>query len=138
LQSIATTLGNGKTKRFAKEQALLTTILSESDQALLGMSLPISQGIIKDFTFTWKYPTGIVENVQALVSEYQTARRLFPTKILIHGPPASGKTTVAHLIGDEYEIPVISVETALAEELAKIVTSPSCSRCEVLTCCSGG
>jgi len=86
------------------------------------MSLAIGQGIIKDFTFSWKYPSGIVESVQALVSEYQTTRRLYPTKILIHGPPASGKTSVAQLIGEEYEVPIISVDVVLAEELAKIVS----------------
>ena len=45
-----------------------------------------------------------------LVDEFNQYRGLFPLKILINGPPASGKTHFSKLIAHKYGIPHIRIE----------------------------
>jgi len=44
---------------------------------------------------SWKYKDGILKNMGTVVGEFNTSRGLRPNKILIHGPPASGKSKLA-------------------------------------------
>lgn len=73
------------------------------------------------------HQTGLVENIQAFVDEYQTARHLTPIKIMIHGPPFSGKSTLALRLATFYNLHYCNVEHLMRETVRKLV----CGRCGV-------
>lgn len=64
---------------------------------------------------------GFVEHIATIAEEFVTARDLRPLRIVVHGPPAVGKSALAQLLGAEYHIPVVSAREALARVLARPV-----------------
>lgn len=62
-----------------------------------------------------------MENIQPIINEYKNARGLQPLKIGIHGPPYSGKTTLAKKIAEHYQIHYVNAEQELKEGIEKLV-----------------
>lgn len=52
---------------------------------------------------------GLLENLSAVIDDFRKSRGLNPLKILVHGPPVSGKSTLARALAEEYEVPHISM-----------------------------
>lgn len=63
--------------------------------------------------FPWHCKKGIVRNVHMLNNEFNDYRGLKPVKILITGPPASGKSHYADILAKYYNIPHIKIQDAL-------------------------
>ncbi len=57
----------------------------------------------------------------AIINEYKNARGLQPLKIAIHGPPYSGKTTLAKKIAEHYQIHYVNAENELKEGIERLV-----------------
>lgn len=67
-------------------------------------------------SFLTDYPfsnTDIETMAVQLVEEYKRARNLGPLKIIIDGPPMSGKTTLAKALSHLYQIPYINPKKIL-------------------------
>ena len=62
----------------------------------------------------------MVENVHQLVDEYRDARGLHPLKVMVHGPPASGKTTIARKIAKHYEIHYLDVDEVVTAAISRL------------------
>lgn len=60
-------------------------------------------------------------NAETVVHEYRVFRKLTPVKIIILGPPASGKSTLAQRLADYYKISYIALESLTAETIKKLV-----------------
>eukprot|EP00347_Sterkiella_histriomuscorum_P003365 403364574 len=59
----------------------------------------------------WHSKDGICStSIEMLVKEFNTYRGLFPLKIFVTGPPASGMTHYSKLISEKYGIPHIKIE----------------------------
>jgi adenylate kinase len=56
-----------------------------------------------------------------LVQEYKDARGLWPIKVVIHGPPASGKSTIAQKIAEHYKIHYLEPDEIVSEALVNLV-----------------
>jgi adenylate kinase len=59
--------------------------------------------------FPWHCEKGILENIRKLNDEFNAARGLNPVKIMITGPPASGKSFYADKLAHYYNIPRVHV-----------------------------
>lgn len=59
--------------------------------------------------------------VDIIIKEYKAARNLRPVKIIVLGPPASGKTRVARYLANHYEIHYIHVKTLISDTIQKLV-----------------
>lgn len=68
----------------------------------------------KALKFPWHCQKGIIKNMLALNNEFNENRSLKPVKILITGPPASGKSHYAKILSQYYNIPHITIKDALA------------------------
>lgn len=53
----------------------------------------------------------------ALIQDYKNARGLHPLKVVVLGPPASGKTTLAKKIATHYSTHYIETESVMKEVL---------------------
>lgn len=69
----------------------------------------------------WKLPFRDIIN--EIIKEYKSARNLRPVKIVVLGPPASGKTRVARYLADHYGIQYIHVKTLISITMDKTVVS---------------
>ncbi|KAJ3102300.1 Adenylate kinase 7 [Phlyctochytrium planicorne] len=119
-KAISEGLSTGKVKKAPKELALVNKGLPQSDYDMLLVNLRLEPGHVKDMTFEWKYESGIVENINQLVQEYKDARGLHPLKVIVHGPPASGKTHISRQMATHYEIHYINVEIVIKEAVSRL------------------
>jgi adenylate kinase family enzyme len=63
----------------------------------------------------WYCNGGIVEQIQAIRKEYESRRNLSPLKIMITGPPLSGKSYFAHALSKDYKLPLVTTQNVIAE-----------------------
>ena len=63
----------------------------------------------------------MIENLPQLIQEYKDAHGLSPLKIVIHGPPASGKSTIAKALAEYYELHLVEAEEVVKEAIARLV-----------------
>jgi adenylate kinase len=62
-----------------------------------------------------------MENLQQLIQEYKDARGLSPLKLVIHGPPASGKTYFAKKLATHYEIHYLDFDKVVQDAISRLV-----------------
>lgn len=67
----------------------------------------------------WAAETGIVENIDHIIKEYKQIRNLFPIRLFITGPPASGKTTVVEQLCQHFKLHHIQIKDVLEEAIDK-------------------
>lgn len=75
--------------------------------------------LLKDLKFPWHSEKGIIGNMPKLNKEFNDFRGLNPVKIMISGPPASGKTFYSTQLAKYYNIPHVSVKQ-LSDEALRI------------------
>ncbi|KAJ3067270.1 Adenylate kinase 7 [Podochytrium sp. JEL0797] len=120
VKAISDGLGTGNVKKVPKEMALLNKNLPQSDFDMLLVNLRLEPGHIKEMTFEWKYESGMIENLPALIQEFKDARGLSPLKIILHGPPASGKSFYAQKLAKHYEIHYVELDLIVKDSIAKM------------------
>jgi adenylate kinase len=65
--------------------------------------------------FDWHCKLGIPGNISVLNQEFVETRGLVPVKVIVSGPPASGKTKFAKKLASFYNVPRISVKDVVRE-----------------------
>ena len=60
--------------------------------------------------FPWHCEFGIPENINILRDEFNLYRDLKPAKIIVNGPPYSGKTTIAKIISEKYKLSHLTID----------------------------
>jgi len=63
----------------------------------------------------WHCKAGMAANIDLVKEEFAKARGLRPVKILITGPPCSGKTFFGQQLGEHYNVPHIHMEKLLSD-----------------------
>ncbi len=98
--------------------ALKTVELSEvvdeewSEFLTIDVKLKCSK-VLKEADF-WHCAEGIIPaNLKTLNQEFNLFRGLFPLRILIAGPPASGKSHYASLLAQAYGVPHVTIKEIL-------------------------
>lgn len=75
----------------------------------------------------WFCQSGMLENVKKIADEFCKARKLRAMRVLVGGPPASGKTTLAKQISQHFRIPHLDFdEEKDAEKMVGILSSRVC------------
>ncbi|XP_022909711.1 adenylate kinase 7-like [Onthophagus taurus] len=105
IKALSQTMGTGKVKEIPKEDAFLYADFTQDMFDKFTVNLTMEPGFIaEDMELEWKNEMNLAENMAAIVNEYKTSRKLVPIKILIHGPPAVGKTTLAEKLSEKYNV----------------------------------
>eukprot|EP00929_Paragymnodinium_shiwhaense_P123166 TRINITY_DN9667_c0_g1_i1.p1 TRINITY_DN9667_c0_g1~~TRINITY_DN9667_c0_g1_i1.p1 ORF type:complete len:750 (+),score=273.97 TRINITY_DN9667_c0_g1_i1:181-2430(+) len=71
------------------------------------------------------YKKGLLANLQTVAEEFCKERKLRPIRVLIAGPPASGKTTLAKSVAEHFNIPHLE----LADDLGAMATQLQAKVC---------
>lgn len=82
----------------------------------------------------WHFDMPFRDAIGVIVKEYKAARNLLPVKIIVLGPPASGKTRVARYLADHYGIHYVHVKTLISDTIQRLVSTGVYSRRRI-DCC---
>lgn len=103
-----------------KNQVFLLKDISQVDYDHLTINLKMDQGCVKEMIFEWKYENGFIENISNLIADYRNFFNLNPIKILIHGPPFSGKTFYSKKIALYYSIHYLNCDEIVEEHMKNL------------------
>mmetsp|Transcript_17947 Transcript_17947/g.41872 ORF Transcript_17947/g.41872 Transcript_17947/m.41872 type:complete len:793 (+) Transcript_17947:107-2485(+) len=83
----------------------------------------------------WFSKPGLVSNVASVAAEFTAERQLRAMKVIVSGPPASGKTTLAASIAAHFNIPHLDLGSRSMDECIAAINSKVCHyRGYVLEC----
>ncbi|NXU08008.1 KAD7 kinase, partial [Pardalotus punctatus] len=121
IKCISKNVGPGKIEKVAKENAFLSKELTQMHLDMLLVNLQMECKYVKEnFNMKWAAETGLIENIEQVVMEYKQTRGLMPLKICIHGPPASGKSTIAKELCKHYKLHYIMMNDVISERIANL------------------
>ncbi|EFN64839.1 Putative adenylate kinase 7 [Camponotus floridanus] len=120
VKKISQGLTTGKIKNISKEEALLLPEVSHQVYDQMTVDLNIDPVYIID-RIHWHLDMPFQNVVDIIIKEYKAARNLRPVKIIVLGPPASGKTRVARYLANHYEIHYIHVKTLISDTIQKLI-----------------
>lgn len=65
---------------------------------------------------------GFCARIDSLVEEYRAARDLRPLRLIVLGPPASGKTILASQLARHYRLHYVSLESLVDDTIRQLVS----------------
>mmetsp|Transcript_90349 Transcript_90349/g.156483 ORF Transcript_90349/g.156483 Transcript_90349/m.156483 type:complete len:481 (+) Transcript_90349:58-1500(+) len=121
-------LGHGKTYKVPEKNYIL---YENVEHFIANMKVEAAgMGSMIDDEEEWVSKAGFVENIDKIVSEFKSHRKIQPLRVYLTGPPASGKTYYGKKIAEHFKLVNITVsdvvrefeaqQTQLLELLAKI------------------
>ncbi|KYM99929.1 Putative adenylate kinase 7, partial [Cyphomyrmex costatus] len=120
VKKISQGLTTGNVKSVSKEEALSLPEVSHQVYDQMTVDLNIDPVYIID-QICWYFEMPFRDVVDIVITEYKTARNLRPVKIIVLGPPASGKTRIARYFADYYGIHYIHVKTLVSDTIQKLI-----------------
>ncbi|NXT69283.1 KAD7 kinase, partial [Chaetops frenatus] len=121
VKCISKNVGPGKIEKIPKENAFLSKELTQMQLDMLFVNLRMEAIYLKEnFNMKWVAEAGLIENIAQVVMEYKQTRGLLPLKVFIHGPPASGKSTIAKELCKHYKLHYVRINDVISEKIAEL------------------
>ncbi|XP_076377111.1 adenylate kinase 7-like, partial [Megalopta genalis] len=120
VKRISRALGTGKVKKIPQEEAFLLPDVTQQIYDQMTLNLNAEPEYIAD-QITWHQDSPFRDNIDAVVKEFRTARGLHPLKIIVLGPPASGKSIVARYLADYYGVHYVHAKSLIEETVQTLV-----------------
>lgn len=98
-------MGNGEIKEEPVENCFLSTQFDQFTCNLKIEDIPELK--------SWHCRDGMLSCFSQIVSEFNTYRGLKPNKIVIIGPPVSGKSKAADVLASAYGLPILSIKKVI-------------------------
>lgn len=96
--------------------------INQETYDLMGMNVNIDARYINDRIPYWHLGKPFQFVTDSIIEEYIIARNLCPVKMIILGPPASGKTRVAQYLAEYYDISYIHVKSLIKDAIDELVS----------------
>lgn len=113
MESISKTFSDGNIQNFTPDQALTIPWLSEQLLDYLTADISAVNELLGRVKMT--FSDGFVNSIESVKIEFLECRGVDPLRILICGPPLSGKSYVASRLSYRYSLPLITVDSLIAE-----------------------
>lgn len=78
---------------------------------------------------SWRHS---IDNIENVASEFMEQRRLITKKIVLHGPPGTGKTVLAKMIQAKYGLHYINVGSMINSIMENLVSFNTKITCLIL------
>uniref|UniRef100_A0A8C3D5A9 Adenylate kinase 7 n=1 Tax=Corvus moneduloides TaxID=1196302 RepID=A0A8C3D5A9_CORMO len=99
----------------------LEELVKQMQLDMLFVNLRMEPTYLKEsFNIMWVAEAGLVENIAQVVMEYKQTRGLLPLKVCIHGPPGSGKSTIAEELCKHYKLHYVRINEVISEKIADL------------------
>ena len=109
--------------RVASEAETQEMLVADKSWVYLQSDIKFEQGSINELiTSDWVCEEGLVANIESIVAEFIAKLDLRPVKIVVLGQPAAGKSTFSAHAAAHYNLPLITMESAIAD-IAKEVSN---------------
>ncbi|NXO19695.1 KAD7 kinase, partial [Cisticola juncidis] len=134
IKCISKNVGPGKIEKVPIADAFLSKELTQMQLDMLFVNLRMDPLYVKEnFNIKWVAEGGLIENIAQVVTEYKQTRGLLPLKVYIHGPPASGKSTIAKELCKHYNLHYVRTNDVISEKIAdlKQIVAKESERVEV-------
>ena len=102
IKTISETVGNGQYEAVPLEDAFLEINYEDLTLDMEIENIPSLE--------SWHSKEGFIANVGQVVSEFNLYRGLKPNKIVVMGPPVSGRTKIAEILSNAYGLPVLNIK----------------------------
>ncbi|NWW39866.1 KAD7 kinase, partial [Panurus biarmicus] len=121
VKCISKNIGPGKIEKVPKENAFLSKELTQMQLDMLFVNLRMEPLYLKEnFNIKWFAEAGLIENIAQVITEYKQTRGLLPLKVCVHGPPASGKSTIAKELCKHYKLHYVRINDVISEKIAAL------------------
>ncbi|XP_063255396.1 adenylate kinase 7 isoform X2 [Prinia subflava] len=121
IKCISKNVGPGKIEKVPKANAFVSKELTQKQLDMLFVNLRMHPFYVKEnFNIKWVAEEGLIENIAQVVTEYKQTRGLLPLKVYIHGPPASGKSTIAKELCKHYNLHYVRTNDVISEKIADL------------------
>ncbi|XP_068993629.1 adenylate kinase 7 [Neodiprion pinetum] len=119
-QKISRAMASGKVRKIAREEAFLLNGVTQQNYDMVTLDLNIEPAYLEDANLEWYTDLPFSMNIADIAREYKTARNLHPVKIVVLGPPASGKTRLAKMLAEHYRVHYVHVESLIRDRINKL------------------
>ncbi|KAK2577085.1 hypothetical protein KPH14_005893 [Odynerus spinipes] len=119
VKNISKQLTTGRVKYVAPEDAFLYPEISQEIYDFMTVDLNIDPAYVLE-RIRWHFETPFADNIGQIIKEYRASRELRPIRIIVLGPPASGKTRVARYLADHYRLHYINVQGLINDTIQKL------------------
>lgn len=113
IEAISKTFSNGQIQQFKKDESLIVPWLKETTIDYLTANINAVNELLSRVQM--KYSSGFITSLDTVVQEFIHIRGVDPLRILVCGPPFSGKSYVAQKIAYRYSLPLITPESLLVD-----------------------
>ncbi|NXH40484.1 KAD7 kinase, partial [Dicaeum eximium] len=121
IKCMSKNIGPGKIEKIPKENAFLSKELTQMQLDMLFVDLRMEALYVRDnFNIKWFFEAGLIENIAQVIMEYKQTRGLLPLKVCLHGPPASGKSTIAKELCKHYKLHYVRTSDVISEKIAHL------------------
>ena len=113
VEAISKLYSDGEVQQIDKDQALVIPWMTEATIDYLTADILATNELLARVPMT--NANGFVPSIDQIGKEFMESRNVSPMRILVCGPPLSGRTTLAAKISYRYSIPLISVDSLVSE-----------------------
>jgi adenylate kinase len=114
VSAINSEVGYGAPLNYLKAEEVLLL----KDVELLLVNTRLEASTARQTDYEWKFPEGFVGRIGDVATEFRNTRGLLPVKIVVNGPPTSGKTHLCAELARMYHIHHVSAADVISEYLA--------------------
>lgn len=110
LEAVSMEMSHGEVQTLSEDETLL---LKNNDFFSIHQVMePAALDLLLDGH--WRYQGGLIANIKALTEEFKTKHNLPPQRLIVTGPPLSGKTRLVSELSSYYGLPVLDESTIQA------------------------
>lgn len=122
-QAISRVLSTGKTKKISKIEALEHPEISSRSVDAMTIDLRLeSDFLTRSRYMRWRSERDFVANVENIVQEFRDARSIHPVRLIVLGPPASGKSMIARELAKYYRLNFIAIKKLILDTIEELVS----------------
>lgn len=113
VEAISKYYSDGEIQQIERDQALTIPWMTETAIDYMTSDILAINELLARVPMT--NAQGFVASIDTIGKEFMESRNVYPLRILVCGPPLSGRTTLAAKISYMYSIPLISVDSLVIE-----------------------
>ncbi|KAF5274111.1 hypothetical protein FQR65_LT04509 [Abscondita terminalis] len=121
IKSLSKIMGSSRTKNVDLEEAFLYNDMTQNlyDRYTLNLNMEPAS-ILDRLEIEWTSDLNFAENIKNVVREFKQSRGFAPLRVIMHGPPAVGKTRIAKQLASYYKAHYLNIKVLIEETVEEL------------------